>query len=98
LAAFQVFPALLFVAVISFVTAVLRPIVLSRIQGEVADDIRATLLSMQSLMATLVAAIAQPSLGFIADGSGLPATYLALAGGLGVLILLLFWSSRQYFP
>lgn len=98
LAALQIFPSLIFVAVISFVTAVLRPLMLNRIQSEVSDTIRATLLSLQSLLGTLVAAIAQPTLGLIADGAGLPAAYIALVVGLSVLLLLLFWQSRAYFP
>ena len=98
LAAFQVFPALLFIAVIGFVTAVLRPLVMNRIQHEVSDDIRATILSMLSLMFTLVAAISQPILGFIADQFGLPAAYVVLAGSLSILILFLFWNSRRHFP
>jgi MFS family permease len=98
LAALQVFPALFFIIMISFVTAVQRPIVLSYIQIEVLDSIRATLLSMQSLMFTIVAAIAQPTLGFIADQAGLPATYVALAGSLGLLVLFLFWASCRHFP
>ena len=98
LAALQLFPALLLIAVISFVTAILRPILLSRIQNEVSDAIRATLLSMQSLMSTLVAALSQPTLGLIADQFGLPAAYFALAGGLSLLTLCLFWTSRHHFP
>jgi len=98
LAALQLFPALLFIAVISFVTAVLQPIVLSRIQNEVSDAIRATILSMQSLMSTLVAAMSQPTLGLIADHFGLPAAYFALAGSLSLLTLCLLWTSRHHFP
>jgi MFS family permease len=98
LAALQALPALFFIVLISFVTAAQRPIVLSTIQGEVADNIRATLLSMQSLMFTVVAAIAQPTLGFVADHAGLPAAYVALAGSLCILILFLFWASRHHFP
>jgi MFS family permease len=98
LAALQVLPALFFVAMISFVTAAQRPIVLNSIQIEVSDNTRATLLSMQSLMFTIVAAIAQPTLGLIADQAGLPATYVALAGSLGILTLFLFWASRHHFP
>ncbi|MBI1881238.1 MAG: MFS transporter [Chloroflexi bacterium] len=98
LAAFQLLPALLFIAVIGFVTAVLRPLVLSHIQNEVPDDIRATILSMQSLMFTLLLTISEPILGFIADQSGLPAAYVGLAGSLSLLILFLFWKSRHHFP
>jgi hypothetical protein len=70
LAAFQVFPALLFIVVIGFVTALLRPLLMNRIQHKVSDDIRATILSMQSLLFTIVAATAQPILVLIADASG----------------------------
>jgi len=98
LAALQTFPALLFIAVIGFVTAVLRPLLLSRIQDEVPDGIRATILSVQSLMLTFFLAVSEPILGFTADHAGLPAAYVGLAGGLGILSLFLFWKSRLHFP
>jgi MFS family permease len=98
LAALQVLPALLFIAVISFLTAVVQPLLMRRIQHEVADEIRATMLSMQSLMFTFLLAISQPTLGVIADHAGLPAAYFGLAGGLSMLVLFLFWKSRRHFP
>jgi Arabinose efflux permease len=98
LAMLQILPALFFIVIISFVTAAQRPIVLSNIQTEVSDNMRATLLSMMSLMGTAIAAIAQPTLGLIADEAGLPTTYIVLASSLGVLILFLFWTGRQHFP
>src|SRR6185369_7180262 len=73
LAMFQRVPALLFIAAIGFVTAALRPLLLSRIQDEVPNDIRATMLSMQSLMFTILVAVSEPILGAVADQSGLPA-------------------------
>src|SRR5262245_34563671 len=98
LAALQVLPALLLIAVMGFLTAVVRPILLSRIQDELSDDIRATMLSMQSLTFTIVAAISQPTLGAVADHWGLPAAYVALAGGLSLVMMVLFWRSRQSCP
>ena len=98
LAAFQRMPALLFIAVIGFVTAALRPLVLGRIQNEVPNDIRATILSMQSLMFTILVAISEPMLGAIADKSGLPNAYLGLACSLSILILFLFWKGLRHFP
>jgi MFS family permease len=98
LAALQVLPALLLIGVMGFLTAVVRPILLSRIQNELSDDIRATMLSMQSLTFTLVAAMSQPSLGAIADHWGLPAAYVALAAGVSLLMVFLFWKSRQHCP
>ncbi|HLO16436.1 MAG TPA: MFS transporter [Anaerolineales bacterium] len=96
LAAFQVLLSLLFIAVISFVTAVLRPLVLNRIQSQVSDNVRATILSMQSLMGTMLLTVSEPTLGVIADRFGLSAAYAALAGGLSILVLFLFWTSHQY--
>lgn len=98
LAAFQRLPSLAFVALIGFVTAALRPVVLSRMQHEVPDAIRATVLSMQSLVYTVFVAICEPLLGLLADHAGLPAAYWAMAGGLGILVLALFWKSRPSFP
>jgi len=98
LAALQVLPALLLIAVMGFLTAVVRPILLSRIQEELSDDIRATMLSMQSLTFTLVAAISQPTLGAIADHWGLPAAYVALAASVSLLMVFVFWKSRQHCP
>lgn len=95
---FQQLPALVFAATISFVTASLRPIVMSRIQSEVTDNIRATVLSMQSLMFAFVIAFVEPLLGYLGDLSGLPVSYFALAGGLVVFSSLLFWRSRTRFP
>lgn len=95
LAKFQILFSLLFIAVISLVTAVLRPLVLSRIQSQVSDNVRATILSMQSLMTTLLLTISEPILGFMADRFGLPTAYVTLAGGLSVLVLFLFWTSHH---
>lgn len=98
LAAFQQLPALVFVALIGFVTAALRPLVLNRMQHEVPDAIRATVLSMQSLVFTIVVAVIEPLLGLVADQAGLPASYLALAAGLSILAVGLLWRSRAIFP
>ncbi|HLZ57209.1 MAG TPA: MFS transporter [Ktedonosporobacter sp.] len=98
LAALQVFPALFFMGVISFMTAAQHPIVFSSIQAGASDDMRATLLSMLSFMGTGVAAIAQPTLSLIADHAGLPTMYVVLAASLGLLMVIFFWTSRHHFP
>ncbi|MFL5807499.1 MAG: MFS transporter [Roseiflexaceae bacterium] len=98
LAALQVLPALLFIAVMGFLTAVVRPILVSRMQDELSDDVRATMLSMQSLTFTIVAAMSQPTLGAIADQWGLPAAYVALAGTLSGVMVFVFWKSRRHVP
>jgi len=96
LAVFQKLPVLIFIAVIGFFTSVIRPILLNQIQNEVSDEVRATIISMNSLMNTVIAAISQPTLGFVADQSGFPAAYLGFAGGLSILLLLLFWKGHPY--
>ena len=96
LAAFQKLPVLVFIAVIGFFTSVIRPILLNRIQNEVSDDVRATIISMNSLMNTVIAAISQPTLGFVADRSGFPAAYVGFAGSLGILFLFLLWKGHHY--
>src|SRR6266540_1610365 len=96
LAVFQELPVLVFIAVIGFFASVIRPILLNRIQNEVSDDVRATIISMNSLMNTVLAAISQPTLGLVADQSGFPAAYTVFAFSLGILILFLFWKSRHH--
>jgi predicted MFS family arabinose efflux permease len=95
---FQALPTLLFAATISFTTAFMRPIIMYRIQSSVADNIRATVLSLQSVLFAATAAILEPAMGYVADRGGLPASYYALAAGLLFLTLLLFWRSRSQFP
>lgn len=96
LAALQVMPALLLIGVMGFVTAVVRPILVSRMQHELSDNNRATMLSMQSLTFTMVAAISQSSLGAVADSAGLPAAYVALAGALSIVMIVVFWKGYRH--
>jgi len=44
----------------------------------------------------MVAAISQPSLGAIADRWGLPAAYVALAGALSVVMVVVFWKGYRH--
>jgi MFS family permease len=69
--------------VISFTTGVLQPIALAQVQEHVTDTARATVLSVQSLLATAVAAFAQPLVGLASDRAGMPAAYFVLAGIVG---------------
>jgi predicted MFS family arabinose efflux permease len=96
MAALQVMPALLLIGVMGFVTAVVRPILVSRMQQELSDDNRATMLSVQSLTFTMVAAMSQSSLGAVADSFGVPAAYVALAGALSVVMTVVFWKGYRH--
>lgn len=88
LATAQSVPALGLLGVISLASALVRPLLLDRLQPQVGDGERATVLSIAALVATAVAAIAQPAVGAIGDRAGLPAAYLALALTLSVATLL----------
>jgi predicted MFS family arabinose efflux permease len=94
----QALPALAFILVVGACNSIIRPHLMNRIQGELHDDIRATVLSMQSLMLTIFVAVGEPLLGTLADASGLPSVYIVMAMGLFVLMSLLFWVSRRHFP
>lgn len=97
LAAYQSLPALGFVGVIGLLTNLARPLAMGRLQKEADDNVRATLLSLQALLFTLVVAVIEPTMGVIADRSGLPAAYLMLAMVLGILLTMLFRQGRHYF-
>jgi predicted MFS family arabinose efflux permease len=94
----QLLPALAFIVLIGFVSGVIRPLILSVVQNQVQDDIRATILSVQSLINTLFQVSVVPALGFLADRSGLPFVYFALAGILGMFLWWLVARGRAYFP
>jgi MFS family permease len=98
LAAMQVLPALGLVAVMGFWASVVRPHIVHRIQQETPDAVRATVLSMQSVLFTVCVALVEPLLGFTADELGLPAVYLLLAGLLGLAAWVLLRRSRGVFP
>ena len=87
---------LLVIALLSFLAVLIEPLVRDIIQNEVSDDIRATVLSMQSLLFTFFLAITEPILGFIADRFELSATYYSLAGLFAVFCVLLFWKGRGW--
>jgi len=98
LAVLQILLSLTLIAVIGFVTAVLRPLVMNLIHAEVSDDIRATALSMQSLISLLLMTIGELAVGYIADKAGLPLAYIVLAGSMSMMSLILLWNSRGHFP
>jgi len=98
LAVLQVLPSLTLIAVIGFVTALLRPLIMNLIHAEVTDDIRAAALSMLSLISLLLMTVGELTVGYIADKAGLPFAYIVLAGGISVMSLILLWNSRSHFP
>lgn len=66
-------------ALIGVVSSGIRPIVMPLIHEQVSADNRATVISLQSLLLTLVMASISPVLGWLADTYGLNHVFLALA-------------------
>ena len=83
------------IAALSFLAVLIEPLVKNIIQNEVSNEIRATVLSLQSLLFTLFLAVTEPSLGFIADRFELSATYFTLAGIFAIFTITLFWKGRE---
>jgi MFS family permease len=86
----QTHVTLLLMIFLGLVSAALHPLLYSRLQCEVSDQIRATILSMQSLLFLLCLAVIEPLLGATADQAGLSSAYYLLAGLLGVVCILLY--------
>jgi MFS family permease len=97
LAALQSLPALGFVGVVGLLTNLARPLAMGRLQQEADDNVRATLLSLQALLFTLVIAVIEPTMGVIADRAGLSAAYFVLALILALLLTLLYSKGWRYF-
>jgi MFS family permease len=88
-------PVLSIVALASFLFTITQPVLLAVIQGKISDDARATLLSIQSLLATVFLIFTEPALGLVADRFGVHTTYLVMAALLAAFCLPLLWSGRR---
>jgi MFS family permease len=69
------------------------PLIESLILRQTPGNIRATILSVDSLIFRLMLALIGPLLGILGDRAGIPYAFVAAAGGTGFLVLLtlLFW-------
>ncbi|MEK6256770.1 MAG: MFS transporter, partial [Chloroflexota bacterium] len=74
-------------AIAAFSSAASRPLLEDLIQRQTPSSVRATILSVQSLLQTFFLAIFEPLLGFIADQRGLRFSFLVMAIGTVVIIL-----------
>jgi MFS family permease len=81
--------SLLYFAVVGFVTASVRPVLVGMIQRQLPGNVRATVMSIQSLFCTVLLAGMELMVGVIGDRFGLPATYLVMAGWISVIISVL---------
>ncbi len=72
--------ALVLLTALSFVGAVVRPVRSAFLNGTIASEQRATVLSFDSLMGSVGGVVWQPVLGRVADASGYATSYLVAAG------------------
>lgn len=91
-----VIPILIMAAMAAFLFALTQPVLLAVIQGRVPDDARATVLSIQSLFATVFLTVTEPGLGLLADGFGVHTTYLAMSALVALLCGALLLKGRSW--
>jgi MFS family permease len=80
------------------VFAISGPIRQAFLNGLIASEQRATVLSFDSLMGSVGGAIAQPALGRVADVSGYAASYLVSAGICALALPFVFLARREHAP
>jgi MFS family permease len=80
------------------VFAISGPIHQAFLNGLIASEQRATVLSFDSLMGSVGGAIAQPALGRVADVSGYAASYLVSAGICALALPFVFLARREHAP
>jgi MFS family permease len=85
---------LTFLAVLGLATSAVTPVVESMILRQAPAEVRATILSVDSLIFRLLWAVVEPGLGVLGDAYGLPMAFLALGlgSGLSLLVVLVFWA------
>lgn len=83
-------------AIASFSSAASRPLIEDLIQRQTSSSVRATILSVDSLILTLLISLVEPLLGIVADARGLPYSFLIMAAGSAIILvaLLLRWRSH----
>lgn len=64
----------------TFLFSMTQPLLLAVLQAQVANEVRATLLSIQSLLSTVFLIVTEPGLGVLADRFGFHSAYLGMAG------------------
>jgi hypothetical protein len=83
--------------IVGFASAVATPVIENCILRQTPGSIRATIMSVDSLVFRAITAATEPGLGWLGDKYGLAATFLALGSGVGVSMLgvLTLWARRQ---
>ena len=78
-----------------FTTAATMPTVENIINRQAPGSVRATILSIDSLIFKLLTAILEPGIGLVADSRGLPTAFLGMALVLGIVMPILFFGWRK---
>jgi MFS family permease len=89
-----------FLGLVGFATSATGPLVETIILRQAPNSVRATILSVDSLIFRLLWAVAEPGLGVLGDRYGLPTAFLTLGlgSGAGMLVVLLLWTRAQRAP
>ena len=89
-----------FFALVGFASSAAIPVVENEILRQVPGSVRATILSVDSLIFRLLLAIVEPVMGWLGDTYGLPVAFLALGVMVGssLLVILVLWSQHQGAP
>jgi MFS family permease len=82
----------------ALVFAIAGPIRQAFLNGLIASEQRATVLSFDSLMGSIGGVVAQPALGRVADTSGYAASYLVSAGISALALPFVFLARREKAP
>lgn len=88
-------PVLAIMALASFLFALAQPVLLAMVQARIANDTRATLLSMQSFIATIFLTLTEPALGIASDRYGVQSSFLVMSALLVVFFAPLLWAGRS---
>lgn len=85
-------------ALVGFATSAINPVIEAVILRQTPSPIRATILSVDSLLFRLLLAVVEPGLGVLGDAAGLPRAFLVLAigGGVSQMVVLVLWWRAQY--
>lgn len=96
IALIRMIPVLAVVALSSFLFALTQPVVMAIIQEKVADETRATFLSIQSVLSMGFLILTEPIMGFLSDLQGVHFSYLIMAALMVVFVVPLFLRGRRW--
>jgi MFS family permease len=82
---------LVFFALTYFTSSATRPLIETVIHRQTPGSVRATILSVDSLLLRLLLALVSPLAGVLGDAFSLPVAFILLGIGVGVLLAILLW-------